>query len=132
MKKILITGAAGFLGSHLCERFLKEKFYVLGMDNFITGSLENINFLKKQENFEFALEKNNQLVEEYIYYREKHFKVIKRQFTQLIGFKVIITASLLLIGGYLVLLWGHLRPFSRAVTRSSLEKSAQQKFLQCR
>jgi ABC-type bacteriocin/lantibiotic exporter with double-glycine peptidase domain len=58
---------------------------------------------RKQENFEFALEKNNQLVEEYIYYREKHFKVIKRQFTQLIGFKVIITACLLLIGGYLVL-----------------------------
>jgi ABC-type bacteriocin/lantibiotic exporter with double-glycine peptidase domain len=59
--------------------------------------------IRKQENFEFALEKNNQLVEEYIYYREKHFKVIKRQFTQLIGFKVIITACLLLIGGYLVL-----------------------------
>ena len=58
---------------------------------------------RKQENFEFALEKNNQLVEEYINYREKHFKVIKRQFTQLIGFKVIITACLLLIGGYLVL-----------------------------
>ena len=53
MKKILITGAAGFLGSHLCERFLKEKFYVIGMDNFITGSSENINLLKKQENFEF-------------------------------------------------------------------------------
>ena len=53
MKKILITGAAGFLGSHLCERFLKEKFYVIGMDNFITGSIENINLLKKQENFEF-------------------------------------------------------------------------------
>ena len=53
MKKILITGAAGFLGSHLCERFLKEKFYVIGMDNFITGSLENINLLNKHENFEF-------------------------------------------------------------------------------
>jgi len=58
---------------------------------------------RKQENFEFALEKNNSLVAEYINYREKHFKIIKRQYTQLIGFKVIITASLLLIGGYLVL-----------------------------
>jgi ABC-type bacteriocin/lantibiotic exporter with double-glycine peptidase domain len=58
---------------------------------------------RKQENFDFALEKNNLLVAEYINYREKHFKIIKRQFTQLIGFKVIITACLLLIGGYLVL-----------------------------
>ncbi len=53
MKKILITGAAGFLGSHLCERFLKEKFYVIGMDNFITGSMANIKLLRKHENFEF-------------------------------------------------------------------------------
>jgi ABC-type bacteriocin/lantibiotic exporter with double-glycine peptidase domain len=63
----------------------------------------NNNSFRKQENFNFALDKNNHLVEEYVYYREKHFKVIKRQFSQLIGFKVIITASLLLIGGYLVL-----------------------------
>ena len=53
MKKILITGAAGFLGSHLCERFLKEDFYVIGMDNFITGSQKNIDFLKKNKNFQF-------------------------------------------------------------------------------
>ena len=53
MKKILITGAAGFLGSHLCERFLKEKFYVIGMDNFITGSIENINLLNNYDNFKF-------------------------------------------------------------------------------
>lgn len=58
---------------------------------------------RKQDNFDFALNKNNTLVEEYINYREKHFKIIKRQFSQLIVFKVIITASLLLIGGYLVL-----------------------------
>tara|TARA_B100001564_G_scaffold270060_1_gene231674 strand:- start:92 stop:1078 length:987 start_codon:yes stop_codon:yes gene_type:complete len=53
MKNILITGAAGFLGSHLCERFLKEDFHVTGMDNFITGSQKNIDFLQKNKNFQF-------------------------------------------------------------------------------
>ena len=41
-KTILITGAAGFLGSHLCDRFIDEGFRVLGMDNFITGDKDNI------------------------------------------------------------------------------------------
>lgn len=58
---------------------------------------------RKQDNFDFALNKNNAIVEEYLSYREKHFKVIKKQFSQLIVFKVIITAALLSIGGYLVL-----------------------------
>ncbi len=49
-----------------------------------------------------GLQKNDQLVSEYLNYREKHFNVIKRQFTQLIVFKIIITASLLSIGGFLV------------------------------
>ncbi len=53
MKKILITGAAGFLGSHLCDRFVKEGFYVIGMDNLITGDLRNIEHLFKLKNFEF-------------------------------------------------------------------------------
>ena len=53
MKKILITGAAGFLGSHLCDRFIKEGFYVIGMDNLITGDLDNIAHLFQLENFEF-------------------------------------------------------------------------------
>jgi dTDP-glucose 4,6-dehydratase len=53
MKRVLITGAAGFLGSHLCERFLNENFFVLGMDNFITGSSKNINLFKTHNNFEF-------------------------------------------------------------------------------
>jgi dTDP-glucose 4,6-dehydratase len=53
MKKILITGAAGFLGSHLCDRFIKEGYYVIGMDNLITGDLKNIEHLFKLENFEF-------------------------------------------------------------------------------
>ena len=53
MKKILITGAAGFLGSHLCDRFIKEGYHVIGMDNLITGNLKNIEHLFKLEQFEF-------------------------------------------------------------------------------
>jgi ABC-type bacteriocin/lantibiotic exporter with double-glycine peptidase domain len=82
---------------------LKESKYKYKVVSWLQEIARNNFSFRKQENFEFALEKNNHLVEEYISYREKHFKVIKRQFTQLIAFKVIITASLLLIGGYLVL-----------------------------
>lgn len=53
MKRVLITGAAGFLGSHLCDRFIKEGFCVVGMDNLITGNMENIEHLMSHENFEF-------------------------------------------------------------------------------
>lgn len=52
-KKVLITGAAGFLGSHLCDRFIKEDYHVIGMDNLITGDMHNIDHLFKLENFEF-------------------------------------------------------------------------------
>ena len=52
--RILITGAAGFLGSHLCDRFVKEGFDVIGMDNFITGDELNILHLHKEPNFEFV------------------------------------------------------------------------------
>ncbi|HEX8358237.1 MAG TPA: UDP-glucuronic acid decarboxylase family protein [Segetibacter sp.] len=52
-KRILITGAAGFLGSHLCDRFLKEGFHVIGMDNLITGDLKNMEHLFHLEDFEF-------------------------------------------------------------------------------
>ena len=52
-KRVLITGAAGFLGSHLCDRFIKEGYHVIGMDNLITGDLQNIEHLFKLENFEF-------------------------------------------------------------------------------
>jgi dTDP-glucose 4,6-dehydratase len=52
-KRVLITGAAGFLGSHLCDRFIKEGFKVVGMDNLITGDLRNIEHLFKLEDFEF-------------------------------------------------------------------------------
>jgi dTDP-glucose 4,6-dehydratase len=53
MKRVLITGAAGFLGSHLCDRFIKEGYYVIGMDNLITGDMNNIAHLFKDPNFEF-------------------------------------------------------------------------------
>ncbi len=52
-KTILITGAAGFLGSHLCDRFIKEGFNVIGMDNLITGSLKNIEHLFPLKQFTF-------------------------------------------------------------------------------
>lgn len=53
MKKVLITGAAGFLGSHLCDRFIREGYFVIGMDNLITGTLSNIAHLFKLPAFEF-------------------------------------------------------------------------------
>lgn len=53
LKKVLITGAAGFLGSHLCDRFINEGFQVIGMDNFITGDVKNISHLLDHPNFEF-------------------------------------------------------------------------------
>src|SRR3989338_5893453 len=62
MKTALITGGAGFLGSHLCDRFLKEGYRVISMDNLITGSLVNISHLEANLNFKFI--KHN--VSEYI------------------------------------------------------------------
>lgn len=53
MKTILITGAAGFLGSHLCDKFINLGFKVIGMDNLITGNLENIEHLFPRKEFEF-------------------------------------------------------------------------------
>ncbi len=50
---VLITGAAGFLGSHLCDRFTKEGYHVIGMDNLITGRMSNLEHLMKLSNFEF-------------------------------------------------------------------------------
>ena len=52
-KRILITGAAGFLGSHLCDKFISKDYEVIAMDNLITGDLKNIEHLFKLENFEF-------------------------------------------------------------------------------
>jgi len=53
MKRVLITGAAGFLGSHLCDKFIDNGYEVVGMDNLITGSLENIEHLFANKHFEF-------------------------------------------------------------------------------
>ncbi len=53
MKRVLITGAAGFIGSHLCDRFINEGYKVVAMDNLITGDLKNIEHLFKLEPFEF-------------------------------------------------------------------------------
>src|SRR3954467_13621292 len=52
-KRVLITGGAGFLGSHLCDRFIREGFHVIAMDNLITGDLRNIEHLFKLPDFEF-------------------------------------------------------------------------------
>jgi dTDP-glucose 4,6-dehydratase len=52
-KRILITGGAGFLGSHLCDRFIREGYHVIAMDNLITGSLRNVEHLFQQPHFEF-------------------------------------------------------------------------------
>ncbi len=52
-ERVLITGAAGFLGSHLCDKFIKEGYHVIGMDNLVTGDMRNIEHLMKLEHFEF-------------------------------------------------------------------------------
>ena len=52
-KTVLITGAAGFIGSHLCDYFLSKKYKVIGIDNLITGSLKNLSHLNANINFEF-------------------------------------------------------------------------------
>ncbi len=62
-KRVLIAGGAGFLGSHLCDRFLKEGYSVLCMDNLLTGSKENIEHLIGNEDFQFL--HNN--VSEYVH-----------------------------------------------------------------
>ncbi|MCW3467929.1 UDP-glucuronic acid decarboxylase family protein [Chitinophaga nivalis] len=52
-KRVLIAGAAGFLGSHLCDRFIKEGFHVIGMDNLLTGNIKNIEHLFPSPDFEY-------------------------------------------------------------------------------
>jgi len=62
-KRILITGAAGFLGSHLCDRFIREGYKVIAMDNLITGDMKNIEHLMTNENFEFKLHDVTKFIE---------------------------------------------------------------------
>lgn len=82
---------------------LKESKYKYKVAGWLQEIARNNFSFRRQNNFDFALQKNDNLVSNYLNYREKHFSIIQRQFTQLIIFKVIITASLLLIGGFLVL-----------------------------
>ncbi|MDR7209302.1 ATP-binding cassette domain-containing protein [Flavobacterium piscis] len=85
------------------ETSLKESKFKYKVASWLQEMAHNNFSFKNELNHDFALQKNNSLVTDYLKYREKHFNIIKRQFTQLIIFKIIITASLLSIGGYLVL-----------------------------
>lgn len=85
------------------ETSLKESKFKYKVANWLQEMARNNFSFKRQMNYDYALNKNDHLVSEYLNYREKHFNIIKRQFVQLIIFKIIITASLLAIGGYLVL-----------------------------
>lgn len=82
---------------------LKESKYKYKVVGWLQEIARNSISFRRRENFDFALDKNDHLVKEYLVNREKHFNVIKRQYIQLIGFKILITASLLIIGGYLVI-----------------------------
>ncbi|MEN9323111.1 MAG: hypothetical protein RIT03_34 [Bacteroidota bacterium] len=82
---------------------LQESKYKYKVVGWLQEIARNNSSFKRNEQLDFALQKNNRLVEQYLLYREKHFNIIKRQFNQLIVFKVLITAALLLIGGYLVI-----------------------------
>lgn len=85
------------------ESSLKESKFKYKVASWLQELARNSNSFKRENYHEFALIKNDELVQDYLNYREKHFNIIRKQFIQLISFKVIITASLLLIGGFLVL-----------------------------
>lgn len=85
------------------ETSLNESKYKYRAADWLQEIARNNSSFRTGINFSFALEKNDRLVGSYLGFREKHFSIIKRQFTQLIIFKIIITAGLLLIGGFLVL-----------------------------
>ncbi len=82
---------------------MKESKFKYKVVSWLQEIARNNFSFKKNSNFDFALTKNDRLVSEYLAYREKHFGVIKTQISQLIVFKILITAGLLFIGGYLVL-----------------------------
>ena len=85
------------------ETSLKESKYKYKVASWLQELARNNFSFRNDLNYDFALQKNNKLVTDYLSYREKHFNIIKRQFSQLIVFKMIITASLLSIGGFLVI-----------------------------
>lgn len=82
---------------------LKESKYKYKVAHWLQEIARNHISFKNKNAFEFSLTKNDSMVSEYLMYREKHFKVLKKQFIQLIGFKVLLTAGLLIVGGFLVL-----------------------------
>ena len=85
------------------ETSLNESKFKYKVASWLQEIARNNSSFRKVSHADYALQKTDGLVSNYLNYREKHFNIIKRQFTQLIVFKVLITASLLLIGGYLVL-----------------------------
>ncbi len=85
------------------ETSMKESKFKYKVANWLHEMARNNYSFKNEINYDFALQKNNFLVTDYLKYRENHFNIIKKQFSQLIVFKIIITAGLLLIGGFLVL-----------------------------
>ncbi len=85
------------------ETSLKESKFKYKVASWLQEMARNGSSFRNELNFDYALQKNNNLVTDYLSYREKHFSIIKRQFSQLIIFKIIITTSLLSIGGFLVL-----------------------------
>jgi ABC-type bacteriocin/lantibiotic exporter with double-glycine peptidase domain len=85
------------------ETSLKESKNKYKVVSWLQEIARNNFSFRNELNYDYALQKNNDLVTSYLMYREKHFNIIKRQFGQLILFKIIISASLLIIGGFLVL-----------------------------
>ena len=85
------------------ETSMKESKYKYKFASWLQEMARNNFSFKKNSHYDFALQKNDGLVSDYLIYREKHFSVIKSQFSQLIVFKIIITAGLLTIGGFLVI-----------------------------
>ena len=85
------------------ETSLKESKFKYKVAGWLQEMARNNYSFRNKLNYDYALQKNDALVSDYLQYREKHFNIIKRQFSQLIVFKMIITASLLTIGGFLVI-----------------------------
>lgn len=85
------------------ETSLKESKFKYKVAGWLQELARNNYSFKNDLHYNFGLQKNNDIVSGYLNYREKHFNVIKRQFIQLIIFKILITAGLLSIGGFLVL-----------------------------
>lgn len=85
------------------ETSLHESKYKFEVAGWLQEIARNNSSFRNEQNFEYALRKNDQIVARYLGSRESHFSIIKRQFGQLIFFKIVITAGLLLLGGYLVI-----------------------------